>query len=491
MTFLKKITKTTYLFVWVLAILAIFIGYRFAFPAKLDSANLTSVKNTLSNSRLSYVGAVGAGNTVGSSIVTIKTTSLPGWATSDDTDNLFSGDTLHIGSNDDYTVVDIYDTNEIQIYHAGDGLQATDVDVDDPIIATSSAQHTLTFTPVTAINNGYYRVRIKATAGTAAQSHDGIPDADGFDFRAIDSGTWPDYISCPDSATPTIEYSGDTHCPSGYTCILCDYSGVNTLAQKTLSVGTTVAAQQPINPAPSAVGKTAGVADAYTFYVDHLDNSYNSIDSTQGKIVVVESVRVTAVVEPILELTVAGIGTGQTACGNALDVTATAVTVPFGSISITDFTDAAQSLTVSINADDGYSVTAIESDQLRMISGTGLGANDIDDTLGDTGDCEYDDKDEWSSTATKGFGYSLEEGGAPPASIAFEYDNADSGCSGTGFCAKQLADNAAVETAQEIFSSTTTADSENVYVCYRIIISGTQEAGIYTNSVTYIASATF
>jgi len=474
--------------VWTGVILAIFIGYRFAFPAKLDSANLTSVKDTLSSSRLSYVGAVGSGNTAGSSIVTIKTSSLPGWATSDDTKNLFSGDTLQIGSNTDYTIIDIHDADQIQIYHASGGLQSTDVDVDDPIIATRSAQHTLTFTPVTAINNGYYRIRIKATGGSAAQSHDGIPDADGFDFRTIGSGTWPDYITCPDSGTPTLEYSGDTHCPSGYTCILCSYSGVNTLAQKTLTIGTTAPSQQPINPAPSSTSKTAGSADTYTFYVDHLNNSYEAIDSTQGKIAVIESVRVTATVDPTIELTIAGIGTGQTACGNALDVTTTATTVPFGSVSITNFVDAAQNLTVSTNADGGYSVTAMESDQLRILLGDGLGANDIDDTPGDNTAASHTTSDEWSSTSTKGFGYSLENVDA--ASVPFQYNTSSGNCSGT-FCARQFADDNNNESAEEIFSSTTVADSQNVYVCYRIIVGPTQEAGTYTNAITYIASATF
>ncbi len=462
---------------------------KFSAPKRLNSATLTSVKDTLSSSRLSYVGAIATGNTAASSLVTIKTSSLPGWATSDDTKNLFTNDTLMIGSNTNYTMIDIYDDDQIQIYHSGGGLQTGDWDVDDPVIATRSAQHTLTFTPVSGINNGYYRIRLAATGGTQAQSHDGIPDADGFDFRSIGSGTWPDYISCPDSGTPTIEYSGETNCPTGYTCVLCTYSGVNSLAQKTLSVGTTAAAQQPINPAPSSTSKTAGVADTYTFYVDHLDSGYNLIDSTQGKIAVIESVRVTATVEPRIELTIAGMGVGTSSCGLPASVTATAVTVPLGSLSITNFTNAAQSLTVSTNADGGYAVTALESDQLSKIIGTGLDTGVyIADTPGDTTTASHTTADEWVSTAVKGFGYSLDNSNA--ASIEFEYTSTTGGCDGV-FCAKQFADNNAAEAAQTLFSSTTVANSELAYVCYRAIIGATQEAGTYTNAVTYIASATF
>jgi len=458
-------------------------------PKKLDSATLISVKDTLSSSRLSYVGAVATGNTVGSSLVTIKTSSLPGWATSDDTKNLFTNDTLMIGTRTNYTAIDIYDDDQIQIYHSGGGLQSGDADVDDPIIATRSAQHTVTFTPVTAINNGYYRVRLAATSGTQAQSHDGIPDANGFDFVGnISSGTWPNYITCPDSGTPTIAYSGGTNCPSGYSCVFCNYTGINSLAQKTITVGTTAPTQQVINPAPSSTTKTAGVADTYTFYVDHLDNSYSLIDSTQGKIAIIESVRVTAAVEPRIELTIAGMGVGTSSCGLPASVTTTAVTVPLGSLSITNFTNAAQSLTISTNADGGYAVTTLESDQLSKIIGAGLDTGVfIADTPGDTTTASHTTADEWVSTAVKGFGYSLHNSNA--ASVAFEYTSTTGGCDGV-FCAKQFADNNN-EAAQTLFSSTTVANSELAYVCYRAIIGATQEAGTYTNAVTYIASATF
>ncbi len=457
-------------------------------PKNLETATLSSVKNTLSSSRLSYVGAVGSGNTAGGTLLTIKTSSLEGWATSDDNLNLFTGDSLMIGSTSPYTVVDVFGTDQIQIYRSG-GLGADDVDVDDPVIATRSAQHTLTFTPITVIEDGRYRIRIKATGGTQAQSKDGIPDADGFDFTESFQTSYIDCTSA-DSGSASIVYSGDTNCPTGYTCAFCTYTGNNTLAAKSINVGTTAAAQQPINPSPSSTSKSAGEADIYTFYVDHMEDDYDVIDSTPAKIAVIESVRVTAVVDPTIEFEINGVNVGQTACDNALDVTSTATTVPFGSVAISTFTDLAQELIVSTNADDGYAVTAIESDQLALIMGTGLDpAIDIDDTLGDTGDCEYNDYDEWSTTSTKGFGYSLEKINAS-ATVPFEYDTSGSGCTGT-FCAKQFADNNAGETAQTIFNSGTVADSENVYVCYRVIVSETQEAGTYTNAITYVASATF
>lgn len=476
-------------------LLGLSVGFFFLLkPKPIPGAELTSVKDTLSSSRLSFIGSVASsGNTAGGTTLTIKTSSLPGWATSDANFNLFSADTLHVGSTTDYTVIDIIDDasdNKILLYP---GLSSSDIDENDPVIATRSAQHTVTFTPISVINNGYYRIRLKATAGGAGDAVDdwidGIPDADGFDFRSSFNTSW---ISCPDSGVASIEYSGDTHCPSGYSCVFCSYTGNNTLAQKTLTVGTTAAAQQPINPAPSSTSKTMGQADTYVFYVDHLDSSYAGVDSTSGKLAVVESIRVTATVDPTIELTIAGIATGETACGSALDVTTTATSVPFGSVSITNFTNAAQNITVSTNADEGYAVTTLASDQLNLITGTGVdtGTN-IPDTPGDDTAASHTTKDEWESTSTKGFGYSLENVDAN--TISFEYSDTDGGCTGGAgtFCAKQFADNSTVEAAQTIFNSGTTADSENAYVCYRIIVASTQEAGTYTNAITYIASATF
>ncbi len=462
-------------------------------PEKLSSTELTGVKNTLSSSRISFVGTVGSGNTAGSSVVNIKISDLPAWASSINNKNLFTGDTLMIGDNTNYTFLDVGSTdNELVIYHASGGLQSTDIDDGDPVVATRSAQHTVTFTPVSQINDGYYRIRIKATGVGATQSHDGIPDLDGFDFRSSFQTSW---IGCPDTGTPTIEYSGDAHCSSGYTCILCNYSGLNSLAQKTLTIGTTAAAQQPINPAASSTSKTQGVADTYAFYVDHLDSSYNSVDSTQGRIAVVESVRVTATVDPRIELTIAGMtATGASAagaCGVALATTVntTATTVPFGSISITNFTDAVQQLTVSTNADDGYGVTAIESDQLSLIGATGLttGTYIADTSCDASNTCSETEDGLWEDASnTKGFGYSLHDPDDDVPSLLFEYDSVT-----PDYNARRFPATTDGEAAAQIFSSTTVADSQDAYVCYRIVVSGTQEAGTYTNAITYVATATF
>jgi len=467
-----------------LSVLVVMVVFCY-FPRKLDSANLTSVSDTLSSSRLSFVGAVGTGNSAGTDILTIKTSSLPGWATSDSNHNLFPGDTLLIGDHTDYTVEDIIDDasdNRIQISRTG-GLAASDIDVDDPVIATRSARHTVTFTTVSLIAGGKYRIRLPASS----KYNDGIPDADGFDFRETFNTSWID-CSSADSGTASIEYSGQGSCPSGWTCIYCSYSGTNTEGSKTIHIGTTASAQQPINPAPSSTSKTLGSADTYTYYVEHLDASNNVIDSTAGKIAVVESVRVTATVDPTITFTIAGVGVGVTACENTLDVTTTATTVPFGSLSLGSFNDAAQQLSCVTNASGGYVVTVIEDDQLSI---GGDHSTELSDTNCDSGAaCSENSSAEWSSdTSESGFGYSLHNIDAN--TVPFQYSTATGNCSGT-FCARPFPATADGDSQTQIMSnSSTPTTTEDIYVCYRLVASSTQPAGDYENNITYRATATF
>ncbi len=453
------------------------------FPQPTDSASLTNVKNTLSNSRLSYVGAVdGANTSEGSSIVTVDTTPGVDWATSDDNFNLFSGDTIKIGDKTDYTIVDIINDasdNQIQIspvVDTGDG------DQDDPIIATRSAQHTVTFTPFSTISDGAFRVRIKATgSGSSAASIDGIPDADGFDFT---TGFDPGWLSCSTGST-SIEYGGGANCPAGWTCIFCDYSGNNATTEQTITIGTTASAQQPINPAPSSTSKTVGDADTYSYYVEHLNSSNTVIDQTQGKIAVVESVRITAQVEPSIEFEIDGVNSSATACGVTTDVGTSAPYVAFGTLEISNFIDAAQKLKAATNASSGYSVTAEEANEMRLIGSTGpIAGTTIPDTGCDTGACTESSGVGWTDATNNGLGYSLDNVTGTPAS--FEYSD-----DASGFLARQFSNIGNGETAYEIMSNNAPTNTEEVYVCYRITVSATQQPGSYENSVTYIATANF
>jgi hypothetical protein len=223
--------------------------------------------------------------------------------------------------------------------------------------------------------------------------------------------------------------------------------------------------------------------------VQNLDAADTAIDQTYIQVGAIEAVRVSATVSPQITFKIAGLGTSVSACGLTTSVATTPQSVPFGSIAISSFTNAAQSLEVSTNAVGGYAVTAQENYPIKK-TGT---STTIADTPGDSGTATYGSPNKWTLTTTKGFGYGLAYIGKVVGSGSVSFSNATSNgsCDGSSFCAKQFADLSNSEPAQTILSSSGVADSENINVCYRIIVSSTQAAGDYDNNVVYTATATF
>lgn len=456
------------------------------------SASLTSVSVTLSNSRPSFVGALGAGNSEGSSQITITGSGYP----STTTDGLVQGDSLLIGNADSlatHTVTSVVSSSVVNITPA---LAAGDADTNDDVIATSSGSLTAKFTTANAIANGRFRVLIPAVSNDT-DAADGLPDQGKFDFStSAPTVTCPGDISGYDFVTGTATASAITVDGADYHSFECAYSGsggVGTAFDD--SSNDAIDISSLINPAPDA-GHTVGTADSYSVIIQHLDSSFATQDTTTAAVGVIEAVRVTASVAPQISFTIGGVSSGDsTYCNLTTDVTTTAAAVPFGELSISSFTEAAQSLTVSTNASNGYVVTAVANDQLGLDGGTctgdNTGADCIPDSVGDGSNMTHTAPEEWSSTAVKGFAFTLDENAASALTPSFEYDTSSGNCDGTGDCFKQFADSEDSQAAQTIFSATTTADSQEVYLCYRAVISTTQSAGNYENYITYTATATF
>lgn len=451
-------------------------------PASLNSANLTSVKDTLQSSRLSVNARVeSSGTAVGSSNVMIKTSaSAP--ANTITTNNLRAQDSVVIGTGT-YTIVDIVDSDEFTVTPV---LASGDADDGDPIYLKMKPRHAIQFTTASAVANGYFQILLPADTTTP---NDGNPDDQGYDFNTTVDVTAPsDVGSTFDFVSGVATAAGATGCtsPANYHCFEFHYSGAGAVGQAfTLYIGNTDGSNTPIAPA-TGTAHTEGTADTYPvlvrqFAADTDPNSATPIDTTSTRVAHIESVRVTATVDPTISFSIAGIASGATRCGVSTDVTTTATSVPFGGMSLNSFKTLAQDLTVSTNASGGYVVTSSENDQLGLGGAT---TPSIPDTLCDGGSCSESTAGEWNTATNNGFGYSLENVDA--ASISFEYDT-----SGDTFRSKQFADITGAETPQTIFSSTTVANAENAYVCYRLSVGATQAAGDYENQITYTATGTF
>lgn len=448
-------------------------------PQQITAANLTVAKDTLQSSRMSFFGRVKSPTTAGSSHVWIYTVADAN-ATSVSTAGLKPGDSLTIGETAGYIIDSIVDADEFTLTT---NLAAGDADDGDVIYFKSKPQHVITFKTASAIDGGFFQVLIPAGVSSG---NDTIPDITGFDYNtsaptSIGTDVVPEY----DFITGVATAAGGTGCtsPANYHCFTFHYYGTGAAGTDiTLKIGNTNGTNTMVAPAPSA-SRVANTADAYTFKVRNFPNgsdpeTASPTDDVTGKIAVIESVRVTATVDPSITFKIEGVADSVTACGLDLDVTTTNSSVPFGVLALNTFRSAAQKLTVSTNAISGYSVTAIENEKLSNLAAS---PTYIIDTLCDTGACSQTSSAAWATaTGHPGFGYTVEiVNGTPtiaPVSPLFQhFPNKDTDA----------------EAPFEIMSNATTADSQAAYVCYQLAVDATQPAGNYENQVTYTATASF
>lgn len=458
------------------------------------SASLTNVSVTLSNSRLSFRGGLTTGNAAGSSLVFLHTDPDVGEFPSTSSAQLQAGDTVLIGESGSLGTYTVTDTNPDESFSITPVLASGDADDQDSVIATQSSELTVRFTTANAVNDGTIRILVPALASDTA-SADGIPDGGYFDF-----GTTAPTVTCPDSLTGytfaagTAVASSVTIAGTDYHAFECSYTGAGAIGTVfDGSANDAITIDSLINPAPDP-NHTMGTADAHRIIVQHLDENDAVQDSTTVSVGVIEAVKVSATVAPQITFRIIGVASSTSACGVNTSVATTPTAVPLGELSIDNFTNAAQTLAVSTNAVNGYTVTALASDQLGINPGTCTGDSTdpdcIPDSVGDNSAMSHTASDEWNTASVKGFGYSLEDYNTSGLTPVFEYDTAAGNCTGT-YCSRQFADSEDSQDPVQIFSSSSVADNHHLYVCYRAIVSPSQAAGEYQNYVTYTATATF
>jgi hypothetical protein len=485
------------LIIFVLVFLQANYLYFFTIPSLIpgETANFTNATDTLSNARLSYRAGVASGG-AGASIVTIDSTGNA----DNDTNHLFPKDVICFAgstldgctSQTEYTVANIIDTTS---FNFTPPLGGTALGAADLAISTQSAIHTIAFTLANAVpTSGDIFITIPAVNANTV-TNDYFPDTadtiaeNGFDLGGVGTGDISvGSTTCNNNWTVTTVTPGDA--TNDHT-ILIDRHTDSCAAGSTITVTVGDVSNKLINPAPandsSTPDHTQGVADVYTLNIKTRDGGDNTLDESNVKVAVIEGVLVSATVEETLSLTIAGTAPGSF-CGLTTDVTTTATSVPWGTISnFAAFQEAAQTLTVSTNADSGYSVKVEENDQMGKdgIVCTGATAGEanscIQDTLCDADGCDEDTTADWTDTAKYGLGYSLSGTDAE-----FEY-----GDSAGTFMSRHFADAEVPETKQQVMSNAGPVASSAVNVCYRLNVSATQPAGYYFNKIKYTATAAF
>jgi hypothetical protein len=489
---MKRRSKLAAKIVLAIILAAQFYGASFLSPKELESANLTSVSDTLSNNRLSFRGSLNGAVAAGSGVIEINSSpTLP--YTSSGSASLMGNENVKVGTNVPIAVKTIDTATRVTL---ASGL-TTAAASGQPIIATVSATHTLKFTPASAITNGAFRVLVQGYRTDGGYSNydsgDGLPDPNGFDCT---NGTNCNSITVTCSGggsgftfqTGTATSAATANISVGNTyfhAFECRYYGGTAPSSEVTMIIGTAAGTKIINPSPASTTRNPGQADTYNFRARHLYGtvqSYATADESIGTIGVVEAVRVTATVAPILTFTVTGVAASISTCGQTTDVATTVNSVPLGTLTTSSFTDAAQLLTVSTNAAGGYSVTASESAALTAWNITGTPT--IPDTTCAVSPCTVTTTADWTSTTYKGFGYALHDINATNDAVT---DSLEYNTGGT-YKARPFG-----LTAEQIMRANPAGpvDADQAYVCYKAIVSGTQQAGDYENYVIYIATATF
>lgn len=489
----RKIRKVI-LFVFIFAQTSYIFFFKIPVIIPGEAGNFINASDTLSNARLSYRAGVASGLS-GTSVVTIDSSGNA----DNDTNHLFPKDTLCftdsglngcIGSTT-YNVANIIDSTTFNI----NTPLTNNLDTSGYAIASQSAIHTITFTLANTIpSNGDILITIPAVDANNI-TNDGLPDTNssiatnGFDLGGLTASDVSVSSSGCNNNWDTTEIITAGTASTDHT-IRIDRNTDSCAASSTITI-TIGGTNKLINPAPITSGHTQGTADIYTINVKTRDGSDNTIDQSNIKVAVIEGVLVSATVQETLSLTVAGVSSSNTACGQTTDITTTATSVPWGTISsFGSFQEGAQTITVSTNADAGYTVKVEENDQMGKdgIICTGANAgesvNCIQDTTCGASSCDESTSQDWTGTSYYGLGYSLENISGTDA--VFTYNE-----SSRTFSSKQFADKEASEIKQSIMTNSGPVASSQIYLCYRLNVSATQPAGYYYNKVQLTATATF
>jgi len=231
--------------------------------------------------------------------------------------------------------------------------------------------------------------------------------------------------------------------------------------------------QQITNPA-------AGVYD--------IDITGSFGDTGKIKVSVIAGVTVSATVSESLSFVI-GLVTNA-ACDTSFSVLggpdSTATTVPFGTLAAVDtFYHACQDLTLSTNATNGYAITTQELTNLRD---TTISKN-IADSTGDAGTMTEIVTNAWATAAAhSGFGYSCANNAGGGTDCAFLAAYKQFACTGVD---ANCDPGSGAETPQTVMSNVGSVSASSSRIEYKLTVSGSQQAGTYSNTVMYIATPTY
>ncbi|MFA4931185.1 MAG: hypothetical protein WC570_04965, partial [Patescibacteria group bacterium] len=239
-----------------------------------------------------------------------------------------------------------------------------------------------------------------------------------------------------------------------------DYDGSNFSSEKVTS--TAVSKKTPT--------MYIDVVDVYYLWDEAGPTGYEMKTANGNyQMIIDEGTTVTASVPSLLTFSIDGVAAGN-ACANSggnASVTTTATTIPFGVYSGAQTKIACQTLTVSTNATDGYVVTVQQNQDL-----TSAGSDIIA---------------KFSGTYAVPIIWTNPPGSGTNSYFGFTTDDTDY----SAFQSNKYSKFAANITPYAIALGTQPVVDEANVISYQLEVNNLQEAGIYTNTVMYIATAVY
>lgn len=343
---------------------------------RAHAATLTNLSDTISTSRPSAASPLTSNAATSATVLSIANNGSR-YLASDSAKIMRTSTSANVGTA--FTIAS--QSSALTTVYTTSGISTAAQAGTDVLIANISAMHTISFITASPVPVGGKIIITFPGSGTTAAS----PSASTFSFNGLTSG----------NAAANITYklnSGGTATCTSFTVaapsITCTTTGAVINAGQTVTfligcadAGTnsaTCTTQSPrlINPTKTAA---AGTADAWNVSVTTQDASSVNLDNAITKIGTIESVQVQASVDSSFTFTISGISNGAAAnTGNATGCTNSEITtsgfaststqVNLGALPVAAAVQpniSAQLITISTNANNGYSLTATSSGALR------------------------------------------------------------------------------------------------------------------------------
>lgn len=200
---------------------------------------------------------------------------------------------------------------------------------------------------------------------------------------------------------------------------------------------------------------------------NNTDCTSSGVDSTTVTFINTDGTAVSLGVDPTLSFTVAGTASATSCNGATSNVTTTATTVPFGTVTTSANKIGVQNLTVTTNAGNGYTVYT------RYTAKPTFGSNTISDHSGSNATPTA-----FSAAGTEAYGYTTNDSSLGTGTT-------------TRFTSTPNVWAAFTTSNSEVAYSNAAASSQTTCVGQQVGIGGTTPAGSYTTSVIYTATPVY